>query len=85
MPNQYKPLREPSFLGYLLIVLMCSGHLAPLADVEDWIKTYFNLKLTDGEIVDQLKEHYDTDKYSLGYVHQCKPKHVLIDIPVFRA
>ena len=70
MPNQHKPLRGSSVLGYLLIILICSGHSAPLAEVEEWIKTYFNLKLTDGEIVEQLKEHYDTDQYSLGYVHQ---------------
>ena len=50
---------------------MCSGP-APLADIEDWIKTYFNLRLTDGEIVEHLIEHYDTDKYSLGCVYQCR-------------
>jgi len=51
---------------------MCSGHSAPLADIEHWIKTYFNLRLTDGEIVEHLIEHYDTDKYSLGCVYQCR-------------
>ena len=50
-------------------MLICD-HSAPLADVEHWIKTYFNLKLTDGQIVEHLREHYDTDKYSLGCVYQ---------------
>jgi hypothetical protein len=71
MPNQYKPLRKSSVLVQcVLCVLIRCGHSAPLEDIENWIETYFNLRLTDAEIVEQLKEHYDTDKYSLGCVRQ---------------
>jgi len=53
-------------------MLNCCCHLAPLAEIEPWIKIYFNLKLTDGQIVEHLKEHYDTEKYSVGCVHHCR-------------
>ena len=62
MPNQYKPLRKYSFLVWCLlclIVVICCHDSAPLTDIEPWIKTYFNLKLNDGQIVEQLKDHYD--------------------------
>ena len=70
MPNQYKPLHKSSFLIYIFFFSVCQcSHLAPLADIEHWIKVYFDLKLTDGKIVKNLKEHYDTDQYSVGCVH----------------
>jgi hypothetical protein len=64
MPNQYKPCREFCFAFY---GISGSVHfIAPLTEIEPFIRAYFDLQLKDTEIVEHLRNHYDTERYNVG-------------------
>jgi hypothetical protein len=42
---------------------------APDEDIQEAAKLYFELGLSDVQIVDQLSDHYDTGQYGLRYVN----------------
>jgi hypothetical protein len=35
-------------------------------ELEPFIRAYFDLQLKDTEIVEQLRDHYDTEQYNVG-------------------
>ena len=63
MLKQYKPCRE-----FLYVNVACGSvhFIAPLTEVEPLIRTYFDLQLKDTEMVEQLRERYNTEQYNIG-------------------
>ena len=64
--NQHKPQRKfPD--NQRLLYLLCL-FLAPDEDIQEHLKHYYDLGLTDGKVAEALWQHYDTDKYGLRLV-----------------
>lgn len=63
MPNQYPGLRE-----YWLVerIQHTDFYLASKDELEPWARYYFGLGKTLPAIVNDLKNHYDTKRYSIG-------------------
>ncbi|KAF9487059.1 hypothetical protein BDN71DRAFT_1514334 [Pleurotus eryngii] len=40
--------------------------LPPTEQIEEYLQFYYNLHLTDGEIVTGMEKHYNTELYGLG-------------------
>jgi hypothetical protein len=43
-------------------------HIAPDEDIQEHLRYYYELGLTDVKVTEALKQHYDTDIYGLRYV-----------------
>ena len=65
--NQHKPRRKP-VLGLLMHFYSRAFHIAPDKDIQEHLRRYYELGLTDVKVTEALKQHYDTDRYGLRYV-----------------
>jgi hypothetical protein len=43
-------------------------HIAPEEDIQEHLRGYYELGLTDVQVTKALKQHYDTNRYGLRYV-----------------
>ena len=67
MPNQHKPKRS-SILCYVVVRSSTTDLItAPEQEIREPITFYFNLGLNDAQIVEQCRDHFDTNTYGLRY------------------
>jgi hypothetical protein len=66
MPNQHKPLRE-WFWYFRYLGCITDKSSAPEHEIRSSLEFYYHLGLNDKQIESNMKDHYDTGQFGLGY------------------
>ena len=68
MPNQWKPTRESAACLILVSVSRLTLVPAPKDDVEPHARKYHRWGVPHTKLLVLLKNHFDTEKFGLGYM-----------------